>query len=90
MGMDDVLSTMETFIKELECFNTNLKSSYKELNSSHEKIEKIWDDAMRKRYNSIWFELEEQLKLYIDIIGDSNVEQLIEKMNAIKGYLYGN
>jgi hypothetical protein len=90
MGMDDVYSTMNIFEKELEEFNNNLKSSFDDLQYNHDIVSPIWDDSMRKEYDSKWLSLEEKIDQYISIEGNNYVEVLIEKIEAIKGYLYGN
>lgn len=90
MGMDDVYSTMNIFEKELEEFNNNLKSSFDDLQHNHDIVSPIWDDSMRKEYDSKWLSLEEKINQYISIEGNNYVEILIEKIESIKGYLYGN
>ncbi len=90
MGMDDVYNTMNIFEKELEEFNNNLKTSFDDVQNHHQIVSPLWDDSMRKEYDSIWLSLEEKINQYISIEGGNYVEVLIEKIEAIKGYLYGN
>jgi len=89
MSMDDVFNTMNNFEQELKNFNDNLKSSFDDLHKNHEVVSPLWDDSMRKEYDSKWLSLEEKMNQYISTEGGSYLEELIEKIEAIKGYLYG-
>lgn len=89
MGMDDVFEAMCNFEKDLENFNENLKRSFIDLKNNHEAVLPLWDDTMKKDYDRKWIPLEEKIEEYLAKEGESYVEILIEKIEAIKGYLYG-
>ena len=88
--MDDVFSTMNIFEQELEGFNERLKASFNDSKKYHELVDPIWDDNMRREYDSTWLQLEESMNQYLSADGEGYVQVLIEKLNAIRGYLYGN
>ncbi|PXY02539.1 hypothetical protein DF185_00140 [Marinifilum breve] len=90
MGMDEVHNVMNIFTQELEEFNESVKISFDDLKQNHDAVSPIWDDSMRKEYDSKWLSLEERIEQYIGSEGNSYVEVLIEKIEAIKGYLYGS
>lgn len=90
MSMDDVYQTMNVFEQELEGFNERLKASFDDLHKYHEMVDPMWDDEMRKEYDTKWLQLEEKMTQYVSVEGGSYVDVLIEKTNAIRGYLYGN
>lgn len=89
MSMDDVYNTMNVFEQELESFNDKLKLSFNDLHKNHEVVSPLWDDSMRKEYDSKWLSIEEKMNQYITVDGGNYIEVLIEKLEAIKGYLYG-
>jgi len=89
MSMDDIFRTMNVFEGELEQFNNNLKASFNDLHNNHEAVKPYWDDSMEKEYRAKWEPLEEKMNQYISVEGGSYVNILIEKIQAIKGYLYG-
>ena len=90
MGMDEIHQTMNVFHQELEMFNDRLKKSFDDLQKHHDHVNPLWQDAMRREYDVKWTNLEEKMKRYVTSDGVSYTEILVEKINAIRGYLYGN
>ena len=89
MSMDDVLIAMNAFTQELEQFNDSLQASFEQLQAHHDAVSPLWDDAMRKEYDVRWQPLKEKMDEYIHSAGGRYVEGLIEKLDNLKGYLYG-
>lgn len=90
MGMDEVYQALFQFERELQDFNLNLKQSFYDLKDNHEAVLPLWDDAMKREYDEKWIPLEEKISEYITREGGSYVEDLLEKITALKGYLYGD
>ena len=90
MSMDDVFSTMNAFQQELVEFNDRLNASFDDLAKHHDIVDPLWNDAMRKQYDAKWLQLDEQMTHYISMEGGGYVGILVEKIEAIREYLYGN
>lgn len=88
--MDEVYQTLLIFEKELQEFNLNLRQSFYDLRDYHEAVLPLWDDSMKREYDSKWIPLEEKISEYLTKEGESYIDDLLEKINAIKGYLYGD
>jgi len=88
-GLDDVFQNMNAFQKNLVRFNDELKQSMQDVMSSHDKVAPLWKDSLRKMYDSQWKSYEEAMKRYTNKDGQSYVDNLQKKLNALKGYLHG-
>lgn len=88
-GMNEVFEALKAFEIELENFNDRLNDSFKDLDKNHDAVSSLWQDDMRKTYDLRWNSLEEQMKEYVTLTGQTYTEVLIQKITAIRGYLYG-
>ena len=86
MGMDEIHVQMEMFEKELEAFNDRLRVSFRELKDSHERVNPLWQDHMRKEYDNMWVPVEEAMEDYLATVGRGHVEELINRVNWLRRY----
>ena len=87
MSMNDTFREMRNFHAELGRFNDQLKASMGDLQSNHERVSPIWQDDMRKDYDSQWQEFDEMMKRYLRREGSAYVQFLDQKLQALSRYL---
>ncbi len=87
MSMNDTFREMKNFHDELRRFNENLKSSMTDLQKNHDQVSPLWQDDMRKDYDSQWREFDEMMKNYLQREGPDYVQFLDRRLKALAGYL---
>ena len=87
MSLNDTFREMKNFHNELSRFNENLRSSMSDLHKNHDQVSPLWQDDMRKEYDSQWREFDEMMKNYTNREGPAYVQSLDQKLKALAGYL---
>jgi len=89
MSMDEQYEQMIHFTRSLEQFNERLNASLRELESKHESVAPLWQDATRKEYDMEWNPLHERLVTYARVESNRYVEFLRTKTRLLERYLRG-
>lgn len=89
MSMDDTFREMQRFNAELRKFNEQLQGSMRDLQNHHDQVSPIWQDEMRKEYDSQWQEFDDMMKRYLTREGPNYVQFLDKKIGDLSRYLYG-
>jgi len=89
MSMDEQYAEMQNFERALKAFNERLKGSMSALASQHEQVSPHWQDAMRRRYDSVWGPFHQTMAHYVKVEGPGYVEFLNIKLHAMGRY-FGN
>jgi uncharacterized protein YukE len=87
MSMNDTFREMRNFHAELTKFNDQLGASMKDLQSNHDHVNPLWQDDMRKEYDSHWRELDEMMKNYLTREGPNYSNFLAKKLQDLARYL---
>ncbi len=88
MSANDLAITGMVFLEKLEDFNNLVRITFEtDVEQSHDKVSPMWQDDMRREYDTIWQPLKEQMEDYIRIIGPSHVETIRPRMEALLEYL---
>jgi hypothetical protein len=88
-SMDDVYRELLIFNDELTQFNEHLTVQLKDLSHCHDIVSPLWQDEMRKTYDSIYRHLSEVIQRYATREGPDYTRFLDEKVMLAKRYLYG-
>jgi len=88
--MDDVLSSLLIFQRNLERFNDRLNASFQDLNNHHDHVNAVWNDSFRAEYDARLHNLEEKMKEYVTSNGANYTDILIYKISILQRYLHGN
>ncbi len=86
MSMDEQYVQMQNFERALRAFNEHLIASISELQAQHDQVSPHWQDAMRRRYDSIWGPFRETMRHYVVSEGPRYVEFLNIKLHAMGRY----
>ena len=87
MSMNDTFREMRNFHSELRRFNEQIGASMNDLESNHDRVSPIWQDDMRKEYNSQWQDFDEMMKRYLGREGPAYEQFLDQKLRALSRYL---
>jgi uncharacterized protein YukE len=87
MSMNDTFREMRNFHAELGRFNSQLQGSMNDLQANHDLVSPLWQDDMRKDYDSQWREFDEMMKNYLNREGPAYVQFLDQKLQALSRYL---
>lgn len=87
MSMNDTFREMKNFHAELSRFNESLRSSMTDLQKNHDQVSPLWQDDMRKEYDSQWREFDETMKNYLKREAPAYVQFLDQKLRALAAYL---
>ena len=89
MSMDEQYAQMQRFTHALEEFNQRLAHSMQELEEQHNTVAPLWQDEMRKSYDTDWLPLHTLMTQYTRIEGIRYVDFLTYKMRLLERYLRG-
>lgn len=89
MSIDEQYAQMQRFQRALVAFNEHLRESVVDLEAQHENVSPLWQDEMRRLYDSVWDPFREMIKHYIKVEGPGYVEFLSVKVRALERYFYG-
>lgn len=89
MSMDDQYHQMQIFAATLSDFNEHLGASVNDLRRNHDNVSPLWQDQMRKKYDSVWGPFEEKMRHYLEVESPNYIEFLHIKLQALKRYLEG-
>lgn len=90
MSMDEQYKEMRAFAKSLDAFNTQLQTSWKDLEQKHEAVSPLWQDTFRKQYDTEWSAFKESMERYLRHDVPKYSRFLREKMEYLRRFLYGN
>jgi hypothetical protein len=90
MGMDEVRDRMRAFETELEAFQQTLRASMADVQKHSDAVSPLWQDAMRREYDTTWIPLQEAIEDYMRRIGPEQVETLLKKLRHIGAFLDGH
>lgn len=90
MSLDDTFVQMGHFARELELFNQHLKVSMQDLQTNHDRVSPLWQDAMRREHDAQWREFDEMIKNYLARESKEYEEFLASKLRSLHGYLREN
>lgn len=90
MSMDDVYERARALEGELQKFNDRLRGSFEEVMSAHGRVSPLWDDAMRREYDTKWKPLEEAMQEYVRRVGPKYVDVLSERLRHLQAFLFGH
>jgi len=85
--MNDTFREMRNFHTELQRFNDQLQGSMNDLQTNHDHVSPIWQDDMRKEYDSQWQKFDEEMKTYLSREGPAYVQFLDQKLQALARFL---
>ena len=89
MSMDDQFSELQRFRAALETFSMQLHASMMDLEEKHENVSPHWQDESRRRYDSFWVPLQENIRNYVEKESPNYHQFLESKIEATRRYLYG-
>ena len=89
MSMDEQYAEMRRFRDALNRFNEQLRGSMRDLQAQHDKVNRYWQDSMRRTYDAQWEPLDQQMKHYLEREGPGYLDFLSRKIRSLEGYLYG-
>ena len=89
MSMDDQLTQMERFRRELRAFNERLMAACSELAAAHERAAPLWQDSFSRDYDSLYTPFAERLEKYRNQEAPAFERFLDEKTAALRRYLFG-
>lgn len=87
--MNEQLDRLRAFQRQLISFNKALRQSMHDLEKSHDHVDPMWRDDMRKDYDKQWKPFHEMLVNYNKREGPRYVEFLSIKIHALERYLSG-
>jgi hypothetical protein len=90
MSMDDIHDRAQALERGLEQFIARLKTSFLDVERSHQAVTPLWDDSMSRDYQRSWQPLEESMKDFIQRVSPQYVDTLLERLRHLKAYLYGS
>ena len=90
MSMDEIYERMRSLHAGLEQFNDRLKASITEVNELHDRVNGLWQDSLRRDYDSRWIPLKESMDDYIAQIGPHYVESIQQRLSQTIQYLHGH
>ena len=90
MSMDDQYLELRRFLDAMTHFNENLKGSMHELQNHHDRVDRDWQDAMRRTYDTYWEPLEQHMQNYIKREGPEYDRFLKSKLKSLGRYLNGS
>jgi hypothetical protein len=88
--MDDVYMSAQALEAGLEQFNRKLRDAFIAVERAHDAAKPLWDDAMGREYERSWKPLAEAMERYNQIVGPRYLEDLIQRLHHLKGYLHGS
>ncbi len=89
MSLDDTFRHMQKFHAELSRFNDMLLASMSDLHAHHDQVSPLWQDEMRRDYDSRWQKFDEMMKQYLNRTGRSYIQFLDTKLRDLSKYLRG-
>ncbi len=89
MSMDDQVRELIAFHRELTGFNARLHSSISELERSHDSVNALWQDEMRRAYDAQYTPLHANITRYVRVEGPRYLEFLLFKIRHAQRYLHG-
>lgn len=89
MSMDDQARELVSFHRELTSFNARLHSSVNELERSHDSVNALWQDEMRRSYDAQYTPLQENISRYVQLEGPRYLDFLLFKIQYAQRYLRG-
>lgn len=90
MSMDEQYEQMRIFASTLSAFNEHLRASVADLQAQHDDISPLWQDSMRRDYDSQWLPLAQHMRSYLTQQGPAYEQFLRDKLHALEAYLYGH
>ena len=89
MSMDDQARELISFHRELTGFNARLHSSIGELERSHDSVNALWQDEMRRSYDAQYTPLQANITRYVRLEGPRYLDFLQLKIRYAQRYLNG-
>lgn len=89
MSMDKQYEQMKQFHAALAAFNEHLSHSMRDLTKQHEEVSPLWQDEMRRMYDSHWKPLDHTMHRYLQKQGPAYLAFLQKKLRYMERYLYG-
>ncbi|MBW4635884.1 MAG: hypothetical protein KME30_29590 [Iphinoe sp. HA4291-MV1] len=89
MSLDETFRQMQKFHAELSRFNDMLLASTRNLQAYHDKVSPLWQDEMRREYDSQWEEFDEMMKQYLSRTAPNYTQFLDAKLRDLGRYLRG-
>jgi len=87
--MDEQFRQMLVFRNTLEHFNGLVRASLADLGRHNDMVSPVWQDEMRKEYETHYADLREQIQRYDAIQAPAYLDFLAEKLEALEKYLHG-
>lgn len=90
MSMDELYKQMLMFARSLETFNTQLQTSWKDLQQKHDALTLLWqNDEFHKAYNAQWEPFRASLERYLRHDAPQYMRFLNEKIKHLGQFLRG-
>jgi uncharacterized protein YukE len=89
VNMDDQVQELIAFHRELTSFNTRLNGSVNELERSHDSVNAVWQDDMRRAYDAQYGPLQTNITRYVRLEGPRYLDFLQLKIRYAQRYLNG-
>jgi hypothetical protein len=87
MSMDDVMTALRVFQRELDHFTSTMQSSVTALEREHSQVESLWQDTFSKEYHRRWNAFADNMAQYLKRDAPKYKSFLASKIQQLGRYL---